>query len=155
MSELAPAGAALLRRLGDGELTAVRALLAASELPVDDLMNPAISLIGAFHGRDLVGVVGLEACGWVGLLRSLAVADAYRGRGVARELCASLFALAAERGLETLFLLTTTAADYFARLGFVPIHRDAAPPAIQATTQFVSLCPASARVMRRDRAGSQ
>ena len=46
--------------------------------------------------------------------------------------------------------LTTTAADYFARLGFVRIDRDAAPPAIRATAQFASLCPASAHVMRRE-----
>jgi amino-acid N-acetyltransferase len=155
VSELAPAGAVELRRLGDGEISAARALLAACELPVDDLANPAISLIGAFHGHDLVGVIGLEACESVGLLRSLAVAGGHRGRGVARDLCDHLFALATERGIETLFLLTTTAADYFARLGFVAIDRDAAPGSIQTTTQFASICPTSARVMRRVCAGSQ
>ena len=132
-----------------GDLSAARELLAASDLPVDDLASPALSLFGAFHGPALVGVVGLESCAPFGLLRSLAVAPAFRGRGVARRLCDHVIALAAERGLPSLFLLTTTAADYFAKLGFAAIDRDAAPPPIRATAQFASLCPSSARVMRR------
>lgn len=139
-----------VRALGPADLDAARALLAAHDLPVEDLASPALSLLGAFQDRGLVGVVGLESCEPFGLLRSLAVADAHRGRGLARALCAEIFALARRRGIQTLFLLTTTAADYFPRLGFVAIPRDAAPPSIQTSTQFASLCPASARVMRWD-----
>ena len=139
-----------VRPLGRDDLDAARTLLAASELPVDDLANPAISLIGAFQGHDLVGVIGLEPCEQVGLLRSLAVAPAHRGRGVARELCDRLLAVARERGIRTLYLLTMTAADYFAKLGFAVIDRDAAPSSVRGTAQYTSLCPSSARVMRRD-----
>jgi len=151
MNNTIPESSIELRQLEPGELDAPRELLTASELPVDDLTNPAISLSGAFLGRDLVGVIGLEACEEVGLLRSLAVAHAHRERGVARKLCDRLFTLADERGIRTLFLLTTTAADYFTRLGFAAIERDAAPPAVRATAQFASICPSSAVVMRRDR----
>jgi amino-acid N-acetyltransferase len=137
-----------LRSLARSDLDTASALLAASGLPIDDLANPAISLIGAFLGRELVSVIGLEPCEEVGLLRSLAVAPAHRGRGIARVLCDQLLAIARERGFPTLFLLTTTAADYFAQLGFVAIERGAAPASIRSTAQFASLCPASARVMR-------
>ena len=125
---------------------AARALLVASELPVDDLGDPSIVLIGAFDRDALVGVIGLQTCGDVGLLRSLAVTPSHRERGVARALCERLFELAGPRPL---YLLTTSAADYFARHGFVSIARDAAPPAIRSSPQFSSICPSSATVMRR------
>jgi amino-acid N-acetyltransferase len=126
-----------------------RELLVAAALPVDDLDDPSITMLGAFdHGR-LVGTIGLQTCGEVGLLRSLAVAAEHRGRGVAGALCARLFALARERSLGVLYLLTTSAADYFVRHGFAVIPRDDAPAAIRASAQFSSMCPSSATVMRR------
>jgi len=125
----------------------VRALLVASDLPIDDLDDPAIALIGAFDGEALVGVVGVQACGDVALLRSLAVAPEHRGRGIAALLCDRVVALAAPRPL---WLLTTGARDYFARRGFVAVPRDDVPAAIRATAQFTSLCPASAIAMRHE-----
>src|SRR5690349_16024707 len=113
VSDTVPSAVVELRRLDRDDLDAARELLLTCELPIDDLMNPAIALIGAFYGRDLVGVIGLEVCEQVGLLRSLAVDREHRGRGVARALCDQLFVLADERGIRSLFLLTTTAADYF------------------------------------------
>lgn len=124
---------------------AARDLLASVELPIDDLDDPSITLIGAFDDK-LVGVIGMQACGPVALLRSLAVARDHRDRGVARALCEAVYALAGERPL---WLLTTTARDYFARRGFEVIERDEVPAAIRTTAQFSNLCPASAHVMRR------
>lgn len=130
-------------------LHAARALLAANELPIDDLEDPAIHLLGAIEGGALLGVIGLQVCGRAGLLRSLAVSPAARGRGIARALCDRVFLLAAQQGLDGLWLLTTSARDYFARHGFDEVARDRVPPAIRATAQFTSLCPSSAVVMRR------
>jgi len=126
-------------------------LLAACELPIDDLGDPALDLVGAFAGDELLGVIGLQRCaGDVGLLRSLAVHPAARARGIAGVLCAEVIARARRAELRSLYLLTTSAADYFPRHGFARIDRAAAPAAIQATAQFTSLCPASAVVMRGD-----
>jgi amino-acid N-acetyltransferase len=128
---------------------AARDLLVASELPVDDLDDPAITLLGAFDGASLVGVVGLQRCGEHALLRSLAVVPAQRARGLGRLLCNHVEVLARAGSATELYLLTTAAADYFARLGYEPVERDGAPDAIRATAQFASLCPSSARVLRR------
>jgi amino-acid N-acetyltransferase len=127
---------------------AARALIAAGDLPTDDLDDPSIALIGAFDdGGALVGVVGLQSCGdEAALLRSLAVAPAYRSRGLGGRLCARVVELAGDRPL---WLLTTTAQDYFVRHGFVAVARDEVPDAIRATAQFTSLCPSTAIVMRR------
>jgi len=138
-----------LRALVPAESPEVRALLAASDLPTDDIDDASISLVGAFDDDALIGVVGLQACGGVGLLRSLAVAPGHRDRGIARALCERVFEMAGERAMESLWLLTTSAKDYFTRRGFEAVPRDEAPEAIRTTAQFTALCPSSAHVMRR------
>lgn len=139
----------VVERLTPASLDAARALLTAADLPVDDLEDPAITLLGVHADRALVGVIGLQACGAeIGLLRSLAVAPAHQGRGLAAQLCDAVVELAAAERIPELYLLTTSAADYFARRGFTAIDRAAAPEAVRTSAQFASLCPASARVMR-------
>ena len=56
-------------------------------------------------------------------------------------------------GVERLYLLTTDAERYFARLGFQRTERSGAPAPIQATSQFRLLCPKSAVCMARDISG--
>lgn len=138
-----------VRPLASDGLPAARALLEASELPTDDLVDPAIRLYGAFEDGALVGVVGLQTCEGLGLLRSLAVAPAARARGIACALCELVFELADAHGLDGPWLLTMSARDYFTRRGFVTVERELAPAAIRTTAQFASLCPSSAVLMRR------
>jgi amino-acid N-acetyltransferase len=138
-----------LRDLTDDDMPRAKALLASCDLPTDDLDDASIALVGAFDSSSIVGVVGLQSCGDVGLLRSLAVDAAHRDRGIARVLCERMFDVAREREMRELWLLTTTAEAYFTRLGFTPIAREAAPAQVRVTAQFASLCPTTARVMRR------
>jgi amino-acid N-acetyltransferase len=77
------------------------------------------------------------------LLRSLAVAPAFRSSGIAHKLVAFVESLAATHDIKELFLLTTTAERFFLGLGYSPAARMAAPPVIQATPQFSNLCPSS------------
>jgi amino-acid N-acetyltransferase len=57
--------------------------------------------------------------------------------------------IAKERGTHTAFLLTTTAENFFPKLGFEQIVRDDVPASVQASIEFQSACPASAVVMRK------
>jgi len=84
------------------------------------------------------------------LLRSVVVPAPHRGTGAGSRLVALLAAEAATLGVERLWLLTTTASEFFARLGWVVVPRDAAPAAIRASDQFTSLCPSSATLMLRE-----
>ncbi len=52
-------------------------------------------------------------------------------------------------GCRALWLLTTSAADFFADLGYAECERVNVPPPIRATLQFAALCPASATVMTK------
>jgi len=132
------------------EIKDVLPLLVACCLPVSDisLSNPP-QFFGLRSGSDLVAVVGLELFESVGLLRSLAVSPSHRGRGIAHQLVAFAEGVAASCGVHTLFLLTTTASDFFKTLGFVPASRSSAPAAIQATRQFSGLCPASSEFLTK------
>lgn len=121
-------------------------LLASCALPTDDLVGnatPEFLLARTTDGR-LGGVIGLERFGPAGLLRSLAVLPELRGSGSGQRLTGALEAHAHKNGVGALYLLTTTAAGFFQRLGYEPADRAAAPPAIRGSAQFRSLCPASA-----------
>ena len=135
-----------LTRLGEDELPEVRALLDANGLPTDDL-SPVIHFLGVRDERGLEGIVGLERHGDAGLLRSLAVRHDRRGSGLGSALVLEVERLAEEQGLASLYLLTTTAATFFAHRGYARCARESAPAAIAATREFTELCPSTATVM--------
>jgi amino-acid N-acetyltransferase len=97
----------------------------------------------------VVGLGGLEIHGEDGLLRSLAVADAYRGQGIARRLVEAILDLAGHNALRHVYLLTTDAKRYFEKHGFVEVTRDVAPDAIRDSWEFRTGCPASSTLMQR------
>jgi amino-acid N-acetyltransferase len=49
----------------------------------------------------------------------------------------------------TLYLLTTTAREFFADRGYAEVERTEPPEAIRATTEFADLCPSTAACMRK------
>jgi arsenate reductase len=126
----------------------VRALIAGAGLPTEGLSDQFPDGYAVIRvGGRLAAVAGCEVHGDVGLLRSVAVAPDLRGLGLGERIVTDRVAAARARGLRTLYLLTTTAGDFFARLGFVGIGRDEAPEAIQRTSEFAVICPDSALCM--------
>ena len=129
------------------ETESIRILLAEAELPTEDFAQHLDHFLTAKRNGTLAGAVGLEIYGESGLLRSLVVDAAYRGQGLGIKLCEQIFAYAQEKSVKELYLLTTTAADFFPKLGFNVIDRDRVPRAIQATEEFASICPSTAVCM--------
>lgn len=128
----------------------VSALLAECALPVSDLSAPEpLEFFGIREGGALAAVVGVELYPPVGLLRSLAVRSGCRNRGFARELVSFAESFSAARGVTTLYLLTTTADRFFIGLGYSATSRGSAPPAIQTTTQFSSICPTASAFLSK------
>ncbi|MDH3688195.1 MAG: arsenic resistance N-acetyltransferase ArsN2 [Gammaproteobacteria bacterium] len=136
------------------DLPRIIALLAASGLPTDDVHACLPTMRVVQDSGRLIGVVGLEPYGRIGLLRSLVVSLEYRNRGVAQKLWGQIKTLALELEIADIYLLTETAESFFGTLGFVTIARDAAPQPIRESRQFTELCPASAVLMRQSLAGS-
>ncbi|ELZ10795.1 N-acetyltransferase GCN5 [Halovivax asiaticus JCM 14624] len=130
-------------------ISRIETLLAENGLPTADVRSNPSHFFLAFDGGDRVGVGGLERYGDAGLLRSLVVEESARGLGYGTAICDALADRARADGVETLYLLTTTAEDFFAARGYEPIDRDAVPEVIRETPEFADLCPASAVCMRR------
>jgi amino-acid N-acetyltransferase len=132
------------------DLLPILALLEANQLPIRDLArNGSVRFLVARDGDSLAGVIALESFGKTGLLRSLAVPDAQRGRGFGVALTQALEDEARQAGIGRLVLLTETAADFFARLGYERIERGSAPDAVRGSQEFTSLCPATATCMAK------
>lgn len=137
------------------DVSEIRALLAACDLPVADVdPSDSMQFFGCRADSELVGVVGLEIHGTAALLRSLAVAPAHRNYRLGSALVSHAEARAESLGVQSLYLLTTSAQDYFAKLGYSPASRAEAPPGITATAQFRGLCPATAVFMSKRLADS-
>jgi len=126
----------------------VVALLEAEGLPASDLTESHLEHF-FFTGTDGApsALVGLEIHGEDGLLRSLVVSSAARSQGVGSALVRHVEQYAASRRVRALYLLTTTAESYFERRGYRRVDRAQAPPSIQSTREFASLCPASSAFM--------
>ena len=131
------------------DLAAVESLLRQNDLPIVGVKPIINDFLLAESGQDVVGVVGMEYCCNYGLLRSTAVNPEWRSRGIARQLVERIIAQAEARGVNALYLLTTTAESYFPSFGFTKTTRDTVPQEVQATDEFRGACPASATVMSR------
>lgn len=139
----------MIRSLMPGDEPHVRALLADSALPVDDLDQSTVHFLVAVDDLGTMGTIGLETFGEVGLLRSLAVRPDARGGGVGGQLVEALEADARQNGLSQLVLLTQTASAFFSSRGYAVIARESAPAAVHRSAEFRSLCPASATCMTK------
>lgn len=135
-----------VRRATGQDLPQARALLSGAGLPVDDLEASHLAFVGAAED-DVVGLIGFENHGCVGLLRSLVVAEDARTVGLGRRLVAALEALAREQEVDELWLLTIDADPFFAQLGYQMCGRQSAPAAISETAEFKKLCPGDAFLM--------
>ncbi|MCU0569318.1 MAG: arsenic resistance N-acetyltransferase ArsN2 [Oculatellaceae cyanobacterium Prado106] len=134
-------------------LEAMRSLLQINQLPDSDIAGlMAEGQAGrfwlAYDASDWVGIAGIEVYPPYGLLRSIVVAEAFRGQGYGHKLCQQILAQAKSLGIEELYLLTNTAADFFERIGFEGCDRQTTPTVLQKTTEFSHLCPASATCMK-------
>lgn len=123
-------------------------LLRGADLPTEDLAAEHIALV-AEGEAGLLGVIGLEIFGDVGLLRSLVVSPLARGEGVGRSLVEALELLARQRGIAELWLLTIDADAFFSNLSFCVRNRDIAPEDIRGSAEFSSLCPEDAVLMSK------
>lgn len=128
----------------------VVALLTEAGLPLDEVREWLPRYVVAEDDGTVVGVAGLEVHGRDGVLRSVVVEPARRGSGLGGRLAATVIASARQAGLRRLYLLTTTAEDYFPRHGFRRIDRDDATPAVRESVEFRDACPDSAVAMVLD-----
>ena len=138
-----------IRSATHADLPAVENLLATNDLPLDGVQENFSDFVVAEDRGAIMGAIGLDKFGSVALLRSAVVSSDNRGTGVGGRLVEQLLERADEQGIEELYLLTTTAEDYFPRFGFTRTTRSAVPDAVKASAEFRGACPDTAVVMTR------
>ncbi|MEO9886816.1 MAG: arsenic resistance N-acetyltransferase ArsN2 [Balneola sp.] len=136
-----------IKEVGTSKITK---MLRDCELPTEDL-NPSQSIfLGAFNGDILIGCIGLERLGEIGLLRSLAVHINFRGQGLGIKLAEVILRKAEDKSLDQVYLLTTDTEIFFKKLGFIKIIKNEAPDSVKKTKQYSEICSDSAVVMKID-----
>jgi len=119
----------------------IRRLLSECELPTLYIHRYLKSFMAAKVGKKIVGVIGVEVYGRVGLLRSLCVDQAYRGQGIAKTLNEKILAYAHLRKIDRLYVFTWEAEKFASKLGFHKIDKKRIPKSIRSTWQFRSFSP--------------
>jgi amino-acid N-acetyltransferase len=131
------------------DLSEIRALLERLQLPIAGVDEHLRTMLVAREGEQIVGTAGLELYADGALLRSVAVEPRCQGKQLGHQLTDAALRLATTNGANTVFLLTTTAERFFPKFGFEQVDREQVPPAVRASVEFQSACPASAIVMRK------
>lgn len=124
-------------------------LLKECSLPISDLkVGDDCFFYGIYDGSRLISCIGVELFGDVALLRSLAVSSSEQRKGKGRVLVEYVECFCKSMGVKSIYLLTSTASLYFSTLGYKPVARSIVPDVIKASTQYSSVCPDSATIMR-------
>jgi amino-acid N-acetyltransferase len=130
------------------DLPDILTLLKASALPVAGIDEHVETTLIARDQGKIMGCAAVEVYGQAGLLRSVAVEAGRRGEGLGERLTKAALELARQRGVRTVYLLTTTASHFFPRFAFTAIPRAELDPALEQSEELRGACPASALAMR-------
>lgn len=136
-----------LRPVESEELDAVVDLVRRCGLPIEgvaEMLDDGTLLAAIDEADGVVGVVGLEAHGVQVLLRSLAVDDRWRGRGVGRALVAAAIDASST---DQVWLLTETAEPFLASCGFRAVARSDVAGPVTESFEWRHACPESATAM--------
>jgi amino-acid N-acetyltransferase len=142
-----------LRTATETDIARVAELLAEAGLPDEGLGDfGTVSYVVAELDGDVVGAGGVEVYGRYGLLRSVVVKPGLQGRGLGRAIVGERLRWSSSMGLRAVYLLTTTAPDFFEGSGFHVLSRDEMPIEVQGSKEFSEVCPvtATAMVLRLD-----
>lgn len=135
------------------DYTALTSLLSTHKLPVKDINKELPHFILAKKDDQLVGSIGIEKYGSIGLLRSLSTDALFQQQGIASRLLEELLALCQSEGIQSLYLLTETAKDFFEKRGFAVTDRSTVPDPIKNSSEFSELCPSTAVLMKKEVGG--
>jgi amino-acid N-acetyltransferase len=121
----------------------VHRLVTGAGLPTEGLDDAWCTWV-ATAGGGIVGTASLERHRDALLLRGVAVDLEWQGSGIGTQLVTRALAECSDGSIA---LLTTTAAAWFARLGFIQVARGSLDPALASSPQLQGLCPDSATAM--------
>jgi amino-acid N-acetyltransferase len=132
-----------------GDSAVILDLLQQNRLPVDGLIDHLATTVAAREAGRIVGSAALEMYDEHALLRWVAVRPSFQSRGLGRTLTEAALAMARKRHVRAVYLLTTTAEQFFMKFGFARMPREVVPDIVQTSVEFTSACPSTATVMMK------
>jgi glycerol 3-phosphatase-2 len=141
-----------LRPPGEPDLPDLKALLTSSGLRADDVGDRLEETVVAELHRDPGVIVataclqdverpGAEMAARTGLLRSVAVREDLRGKGLGQLVTAGAVRACRSRGITEVFLFTETAERFFRRMGFSAVDGERIPPQVALIARAAEECP--------------
>jgi amino-acid N-acetyltransferase len=127
---------------------AVIELLEENDLPTSDIDEDK-TLFALIQNDKVIGTGGLELFGDCALLRSLSVRKDWQGKGLGRFIAQQLEQVCGESGIANVYLLTTTAEDFFRKKGYRVIDRANAPLSIKNSSEFTTVCSSTGILMHK------
>ncbi|MFX0062454.1 MAG: arsenic resistance N-acetyltransferase ArsN2 [Candidatus Hermodarchaeota archaeon] len=124
-------------------------VLNSLQLPLDGVKDQFENFLLLLLNQELIGLIGLEIHGSIGLLRSLAVKTEYQGNKLGSLLTDRIIEKCKKLGIQSIYLLTETAKEFFLKKGFTVLKRDEAPLILHQAKEFAYACPESATLMKK------
>lgn len=129
------------------DLQQIIELLKENNLPTSDISLNTQQFWKYQPDDKIKALAGIEPYGEYAIFRSFVSHLSIRGKGVAFKLYQHSLKEAKKQGINRLFLLTTTAKDWFLKHKWTVIERSSVPNQIANSKEFKSICPASATCM--------
>lgn len=111
------------RQANESDYTALKSLLESQNLSTETVGTSQTDFYVAEDRHGIVGVAGFEYYGKDALLRSIAVPSSLQRKHIGSILVDYMIELARQKNIQRIFLLTETAAEFFARKGFEKIEK--------------------------------
>lgn len=124
-------------------------LLKKNNLPTEDI-DPGKQLFVIEEGDNVIATVAVEYNFDTAFLRSLAVAEEKRSSGIGAAMVDFIEGYVQKQGVQSIYLLTTTAEDFFSKRGYNTADRADAPNFIKNTTEFSVICTSSSTLMKKE-----
>jgi amino-acid N-acetyltransferase len=128
--------------------TAAIDLLKKNNLPTEDI-DAGTQLFVVEESDKVIATVAVEYDYDNALLRSLSVSQEKRKSGIGAELVSFIEDYVQKQGVQNIFLLTTTAADFFSKRGYKTIDRSNVPDFIKNTKEYSVICASSSTLMKK------
>ncbi len=135
-------------KISDEDINDAKTLLKENDLCYADIPKENLDIFKVLDSSVIMGYLGLEHYGPDAVLRSVVINDNFRGKNLGRNMTLLGIDAARNKGIESLYLLTLTAKDFFSRLGFKVIVRTDVPEAVGKSEEFLNFCPDTATCMK-------
>ena len=138
-----------LRPIQREDLPSVRDLLSQAGLPLAGVEGSFSGFLAVERGGRPVGTVGVETAETTGMVRSLAVEEGRRSRGIGDALLRRAEEALRAAGIAEAWVLTETAGAFFVSRGYRDEPRSSLPPTLTGRSVLAEVCPCSCRCLRK------